>query len=351
MGRSKDEKVLKYIKKGSVSKLRYFVRKHGLDVNKIRDRQGRGVLHLACYLGEGRTARCLVRCGANPCVTDDRGNTPLHTALEYTLEFNSKSAFTELVLPLKKKSKRVMHLENQRGETPEELLVKLKDALKQEWLVEEEREMEEEENEKDQEREWLEKLAFENSCEDFYFKEDSSLFEETRESYNDWADRIRREYYGKRARKDGLKSRLTDREKEKRIAENSYEKLTEKLAREHEEYVERIRLKSKAARLEEEKKTYEEKCRDVFENDHAEQLTFWEVPWPCDGSAADIVEKLAKWAGEEEKLQYMKQQRIRWHPDRFLQRCRHRLKGDDEQKIMNLVKEISQGINAFIASL
>lgn len=351
MTRYQSKKVLKYIRKGSVSKLRNFVRQNDVNLNKIRDSQGRSVLHLACYLGEGRIARCLLRCGADPCVTDECGNTPLHTALEYAMEFNSESVFMDLVVPLKKKAKRVMHLKNHQGVTPEELLVKLKEAMKKDVLVEEQK-VEAKEEEKEEETEWLDKLAFECACEDFYFKEeDSPSHEETTEDYNEWADRIKREYHTKRAPTNNLDSKQSECKEERTKEETEWEKVTEKLEKDHKEYIARIQQKRKDLSLGKEKEKYEQKCVDVFEKESTKQLTFMEVPWPCEGSAVDIVEKLVQWADEKEKMKYLKSQRIRWHPDKFLQRCRHRLKGKDREKIMDLVKEISQGINALIASL
>ena len=349
MSRSEAKKVLKYIKKGSVSKLRNFVRQNDVNLNKIRDSQTRSALHLACYLGEGRIAKCLLRCGADPCAIDDFGNTPLHTALEYALEFNSETVFLELVVPLKKKCKRVMHLKNKQGITPEELLVKLKEAMKEEVLVEEEK-VEIKEEGKEEEKEWLEKLAFEYSCEDFYFKEDSPSHDEPTETYNEWADRIRRDYHTKRSRTNNLESKLTKWKEEKKKEEDLWETVTEKLEKDHQCYVQRIQQRSKA-RSEKDKEKYEERCEDVFKKESKEEMTFGDVPWPCDGSAVDIVEKLAEWAGEKDRIRYLKLQRIQWHPDKFLQRCKRRMNEKDREQIMDLVKQISQGINALIASL
>ena len=361
MSHYQTKKVLKYIKKGSVSKLRSFLKKNNVNLNEIHDSENRGVLHLSCYLGQCKMSRFLLRCGVDPCLTDNEGNTPIHLALKYALEFNNESVFLNLILPLKKKSKRVMNLANKLGETPGDLYDKLKTALRQELsekkefkeengkggrgMNEEKTHIETERVERQKEQDWFEKLAYEEACEDFYFKDDyeSQLEEEQGESYDHWAERIRREYSTKHQRiAPTPRTKGTEKEKTNRLNET----LTKKLAKEHEAYMNGVKLKQ----IERQKKKYEENCQNVFESGSTNQLTFESIPWPCSGSAADIVDKLSEWAGEA-KIGYLKIQRVRWHPDRFAQRCRHRISDAERVRIMDLVKQISQGINMLISSL
>ena len=366
MSRNQTKKVLKYIKKGSVSKLRNFLKKNEVDLNEIRDSENRGVLHLACYLGECKMSRFLLRCGVDPCATDDGGNTPIHIALKYALEFNNETVFLNLIVPLKKKSKRIMHLANKMGETPREMYARLKTALRRELLESEElsekngieregtseNKFDAENNfettnrqERIEQQEWLEKLAFEEACEDFYFKQDYDLLsEEESETYNQWAERIRREYTTKHRKVVTPSLNSTQDNKKEQLKLN--ETLTKKLAKEHEEYMNKVKLEwHKRA-----KEKYEQRCHNVFDSSGSEELTFESIPWPCGGSAADIVDKLFEWAGSD-KIGYLKVQRVRWHPDRFSQRCRHRIRDAEREQIMDLVKQISQGINMRISSL
>ena len=358
------KKVLKYIKKGSVSKLRSFLKRNEVNLSEIRDSESRGVLHLSCYLGECKMSRFLLRYGVDPCLPDSEGNTPIHIALKYALEFNNESVFLNLILPLKKKSKRVMNLANIHGETPGELYDKLKTALRNELSDKEElrvtngmdgrdtnestfrgENFEARSVDRQEQQEWFEKLAFEEACEDFYFKDDyDKLVEEQGESYNHWAERIRREYSTKYQKITVTQNSTTKAKKQEELKMN--ETLTKKLAKEHEAYMNDVKLK----RTKREKEKYEENCQNVFESGSTDQLTFQAIPWPCTGSAADIVDKLSEWAGED-KIGYLKVQRVRWHPDRFAQRCRHRIKDAEKERIMDLVKQISQGINMMISSL
>ena len=355
MSRSEAKKVLKYIKKGSMSKLRNYLKKSPVNMNEIRDSENRGVLHLSCYLGECKMTRYLLRYGVDPCMIDNEGNTPMHIALKYALEFNNETVFLNLVLPLKKKSKRVMNLANKIGETPCELLCRLKNALKRELsdkdqLSDSDKNQMREENDKcstqRQEQEWYERLAFEEACEDFYFKQDTydSLTEEQNESYNEWAERIRHEYSTKHRKVLITNSESHTKQKQQEFTVD--ESLTEKLAKEHKEYINKVKLK----RINREKSEYEQNCLEVFECSANDELTFQKIPWPCAGSAADIVDKLSQWAGED-NISYLKVQRVRWHPDKFAQRCGHRIKDADKEQIMDLVKQISQGINMMISSM
>lgn len=347
-------KVLAYIKKGSVNKLRSFLQEKDVNLDEIRDANNRGVLHLSCHLGECKMSRFLLRCGVDPCRTDSEGNTPVHVALKYALEFNNESVFRYLIVPLKKRSKRVMNLSNRLGETPQELYEMLKKELRKEFS-EKEKSLQSEQtkisetklvarNEKE-EQEWFEKLAFEESCEDFYFKDGyDTFFEEPKESYNNWAERIRREYEKKHQKIVVTQFEPSETKKAHKL--KMHIALTNKLVKEHEAYVNDVKLK----RTIREKKKYEEKCKTVFESGNTNQLNFEAIPWPCVGSAADIVDKLCEWAGDN-TISYLKAQRVRWHPDKFAQRCQDRIMDVEREQIMDLVKQISQGINMMINSL
>ena len=359
MSHYETKKVLKYVKKGSVSKLRTFLKKNKVDLSEIRDSLNKGVLHLSCYLGDSKMSRYLLRNGVDPCVTDDEGNTPLHIALKYALEFNNKTIFMNLIVPLTKKSKRVMNLANKHGETPQDLYEKLREALRSELLEDDklsdvrEKPMEDclpSQQSRFEEQDWFEKLAYEEACEDFYFKQDyDQVVEEEenyeRETYDHWAERIRREYNTKHQRVTAIPTIRPQEKEQEKLKLN--ETLTKKLTKEHEEYFNKVKQK----RIKREREKYEENCQKVFESGCTDELTFESIPWPCLGSAADIVDKISEWAGED-KVGYLKMQRVRWHPDRFAQRCRHRLKNTaDMEQILNLVNEISQGINMMISSL
>lgn len=333
-------KVVKFVKKGSISKLRKYLKKNDVNLNRIRDNEGRSMLHLSCYLGDYKMTRYLLRNGVDPCLTDDDGNTALHIALKYALESYKNTMLYDLIYYLKRKSRRVMNLANMFGETPNDLYTKWNSIMTSTFV--EEDEVKQKLNE--EEEEWQKKLAYEESCEDYYFKQDETPQEDLSETYNDWAERIRQEYFSKHKRTAGFN--ISHQHKEREVDCKWKEELTKQLAEGHDNYIRRTRLK----KMERERERYEDMCHNVFENGGMKPLSFDTIPWPCIGSAADIVDKLCEWA-EDEKITYLKRQRIRWHPDKFAQRCRHRIKENDLSIIMDLVKEISQGINMMLSSL
>lgn len=114
-----------------------------------------------------------------------------------------------------------------------------------------------------------------------------------------------------------------------------------------------------------EKRAYEMKCRKLFDSKahlhhHADDkdnsvslLRFADIPWPPEGST-DLLEffgcDIDKSAPQSLQL-YVRQQRIRWHPDKFAQRCGHRLHEADRIRIMDRVKTVSQMLNDLVAKL
>lgn len=77
-----------------------------------------------------------------------------------------------------------------------------------------------------------------------------------------------------------------------------------------------------------------------------------EVPWPCDGDTLKMINLVKIWTeglkSLAEKKMFLKEQQIRWHPDRFLQRCGDRLDIEEREKIIEQVKTLSQEINSLL---
>ena len=96
---------------------------------------------------------------------------------------------------------------------------------------------------------------------------------------------IRREYTTKHRKVVTLSSNSTQENKKEQLKLN--ETLTKKLAKEHEEYMNKVKLE----RNKQAKEKYEQRCHNVFDSSGSEELAFESIPWPCGGSAADIVGK------------------------------------------------------------
>ena len=359
MGRSKDTKLFHYIKTGSLHRVRSLLTKYKLDLNEIVDDNGRTPLHVACILGDDAVVRLLLEYGAHTEVRDHSDNTPLHLAIKSGLELLNPNLYQDVVKPLIRASnKNILQFSNSEGQTVDSLLVKLKHFVEREKqerqsrLEEEERIFKERQAKREEDREWNEKLRHEFECEDFYLREncDEFISEPRFETYDVWAERIQNE------RREKLWKMKDERDKVRKQRESEQVELearerTRKLESEHLAYLQLMKERSRINKSSVMKQNYEERCRDVFQDTTEKQeLHFAEIPWPCKGSAEKIVKVLVDWAemegNEEGKKKYLKEQQVRWHPDRFMQRCGERLSEDDKQQILGRVKEISQHLNA-----
>ena len=131
-----------------------------------------------------------------------------------------------------------------------------------------------------------------------------------------------------------------------------------KLEREHEEYIARVK-KAKTERekksLAELKNAYEIKCKVLFGTSE-ETVEYKDIPWPypkekgiraikdfllCDVQQNDV--KTLK--------KYLRDQQIRWHPDKFVQKCGNKLKPEEKDRIMKRVNQISQELNSIAEEL
>lgn len=110
--------------------------------------------------------------------------------------------------------------------------------------------------------------------------------------------------------------------------------------------IERQKLKLVATLAE-----YENKCQGIFDSDSTTTIKFTDVPWPSHGDTKDMINLVQRWAelkSEDERKKFLKEQQVRWHPDKFLQKCGNRLDLDDREKIIEQVKELSQEINSLL---
>ncbi len=175
------------------------------------------------------------------------------------------------------------------------------------------------------------------------------------DSYDDWARNISKEYHRKRQHSNPNNSQSTGKAK-KKLKKEQDEKQKEfqrKLEQEHAEYIKKNTKKDKT-KLVEMKKKYEEKFTKLLGMEAEGMIGFSNIPWPHAKKTGlerikefllcDIDEK-----DEETKKKYLKDQQVRWHPDRFTQKFDGKLKEEDKEKIMGKVKDISQAINVLIS--
>uniref|UniRef100_A0A3Q1C5H3 NF-kappa-B inhibitor-like protein 1 n=1 Tax=Amphiprion ocellaris TaxID=80972 RepID=A0A3Q1C5H3_AMPOC len=319
----KQTRVWKYVEEGSLLKLKSYLRKHrDLDVNFSQGKRQRSPLQLACCLGDDAVLRLLLKHGADVLQRDRRGDTALHTAANRALK-HGKTAYDDLVVPLKKHCPEALNAANTAGVTPQDLL------------------------------NWRKHSEVNND--DFLPVDDDE------EDFGDWADRIRREYFDKKhaeaqrlaASSSGWKKRKQEREQE----EQSRKELHEKLQREHEEYL------ARAARKEEEtrrgkKRQYDERCAATFHSGSsagASKLSYGDIPWPAPrGTVQEMVDVMLHGVDRKDVPAFRKvvlKQQALWHPDKFAQRCGSRLEEKDKQRILDTVTALSQELNRLVQSL
>ncbi|XP_077593537.1 NF-kappa-B inhibitor-like protein 1 isoform X2 [Stigmatopora nigra] len=355
---TEQKRVWKYIEEGSLMELKSYLKKHqDLDVNFSQGKRQRSPLQLACSLGDDAVVRLLLEHGADVLRVDRKGETALHVAVNRALK-RGKTAYDDLVVPLRKNCPQALHTSNRAGVTPQDLL----DGLKHSEPC---RPGTSNPSQADPEKDWLEKLFGE--CEDEFYEtfgvydaDDHLPVDEEEEDYGDWADRIRREYFSKKhaeaqrlaataSSSSGGKKRSTRGENQE-----SYKELHARLQKEHEEYL------ARAARKEEEtrrgkKRHYEKMCENTFKGGAVEPLSYADIPWPAPrGTVQEMVDVMLHGVDRKDAVVFRKalrQQQALWHPDKFAQRCEARLDEKDKRRILDTVTTLSQELNRLAQSL
>ncbi|XP_069020504.1 NF-kappa-B inhibitor-like protein 1 [Embiotoca jacksoni] len=364
MASHKQERVWKYVEEGSLLKLKSYLRKHrDLDVNFSQGKRRRSPLHLACYLGDDAAVRLLLSHGADVLQKDRKGDTALHMAANRALK-HGKTAYEDLVVPLRKSCPEALDTPNTAGVTPQDLL---------NWIKRSESETAgnmSRPGTTNPEKEWVEKLFGE--CEDefsetfgVYDADDFLPLDDDEEDFGDWADRIRKEYFDKKqaeaqrlaASCSGWKKKKKKSKEDREQEEKSHKELHKKLQKEHEEYL------ARAARKEEEtrqgkKRQYDERCAATFNGAHSAEstkLSYSDIPWPAPkGTVQEMVDLMLHGVDRKDVPVFRKmlrKQQALWHPDKFAQRCEARLEEKDKQRVLDTVTALSQELNRLAHSL
>ena len=324
------------------------------ELDTLEKKPGTTYLQHLCNTGKITAVNTFLDLGADVGVTNQSGSNCLHLALNYVLEnFDWKFFHDAVFRMVVSASESQLKAKNKYGESAEEMLTEILDVLlanQSQYTIESEDENESDEN-------WHEKLFFEMQADDPFGNEsymqeehtDTFLYQET---FSEWGDRMRTEYEKKYVRyKPGQStgqggSQGKRQSKETGQAESTLgSKVTKDLL--------------KRFRMIEAREIYEEKCRLIFSGCGPQKITFKDVPWPVEPSenykdilskyVQDTVELFTYGFAEEEKKRYLKQQRIRWHPDRFKQKCLDKLDDTEADRILELVNTIAQTVNTVLA--
>lgn len=358
MDKSKEKKLFCYIKVGKLHRVRSLFKKYKPShLTAIVDRKGRTPLHVCCLLGDDAIMRLLLKNGAKVEVTDTDGNTPIHFALKYAMETTRFTAFNDLILPLLNvcgSSSSVLDVKNNDGKSARECLSQLKmiHAQRREEVVAQRRQQRRMKSERPSKKnledlEWERKLKFEAGQEDFSKYNQDDYMETTHETYDEWVEKIMRERWQKKA---SSKQKAGVDCKPRHCQEDARQR-TKQLEMEHEAYMTQMSVQRQKLKLTVTLAKYEEKCKVMFDGDSSRTIKFSEVSWPCQGDTNRMLDLVKRWlelkSGEERK-KFLKEQQVRWHPDKFLQKCGNRLDNDERDKIIEQVKELSQEINSLL---
>ncbi|KAG8552811.1 hypothetical protein GDO81_003083 [Engystomops pustulosus] len=366
-------KALRYIERGDVLRLKSYIRKHRRLQLDTALPGGRSLLHAACSLRDDACALLLLRKGADPMRRDATGNNALHVAAR-EVEKGGWTVYTDLVVPLLKRSPQSIDVENHEGTTPRDILRRAEDLMEQNSMRSVYPSEAPADHSSHKSSEWREKLLAESMDE---YQELYGQYEEVSEDYPEdvpevetfeaWADRIYREYQARKIRPEppGKKSRKVSVQESPRVAEEKT-------------YV--LRQQRKEAELREaQSKRYQQRCHQVFGRSSASTKTgeedekvkatgkdgsdqgpsnirtglgtlgYSDIPWPLAGGTAEQMAQVIAAGGDpsdaESYKRYLRAQRVTWHPDRFMQRCGSRLQAKDRERVLRTVTALSQELN------
>ncbi|CAH1785642.1 unnamed protein product [Owenia fusiformis] len=359
-------KVKKYITKDNRDKFKYYMKKHRLSKTAIWSELGPGwtVLHYACSQGAECIMRYMLKHEADCMLADLHGNLPIHIACQYARTTSqNRHVYTDLLLPLIQKCPKCLDVTNSAGRSAREILQQVKHNLQAayyddssssssvESTSESLRDNVDPPDDVDHNGSWSEKLGA--AMEDEYYEEqgmyepDYSREDNQPETYDDWAENMKREFYNKhKYQQPHYFTKPHTNKKQKLNEEKEKRKFTQKLQTEHEEYKKRLHRH----KLKDKKQEYEANCCSFFTNIDLKDITFKDIPWP--GDVKTLSEFLScdfdKSKDNNKLKKYFREQQIRWHPDKFSQKVGGRLKESDRERIMEHVKEISQALNVLL---
>ncbi|XP_032064525.1 NF-kappa-B inhibitor-like protein 1 isoform X2 [Thamnophis elegans] len=331
----------RYVERGRRHKLHRLLRHHRdvLDLGERKGHKNHTPLHRCCALLDRKAAALLLKYGADPSLPDHQGDTALHLAARQVAR-GGDHAYEDLFVPLRINCPSAMSIKNRAGKTPGDLL---NTAAEEKWCPE--ATLEENEAETEAEREWRCKLL--NECEDEFQEtpwqhEDFSTGPNS-ETFEEWTERIRREYGQKRRQEEEQRYRRPKKETTKPSVQ------LQRLEQEHLEYLKRAQAKEEEIQAGK-RRRYEEGCSRVFSSsDSSHSLCYKDIPWPSlTGTPEEMAAAALRGVDPSDRGAYrrfLRRQQALWHPDKFAQRCGTRLAEQDRRWILDTVTALSQAFN------
>lgn len=188
-------------------------------------------------------------------------------------------------------------------------------------------------------------------------------YEREYETWNEWADRMAKEYSARyhSAVDTGRHSRHKNGTDPSTSAASSASRIPKISPRKRKAFDEKMKAAEDECQWEKvilQKLHYERNCIELYKPGSSSPIGYNDVSWPHpSGKELPLKEVVTEFlfgdlqSGSDTYRSYLRVQRIRWHPDRFVHRCGGRLKDSDRRKILDKVNAISQILNSLHEAL
>jgi len=198
---------------------------------------------------------------------------------------------------------------------------------------------------------------------DFY------TYEQEYETWNAWADRMASEHAARyhstlsdyhvhrQKRNDASTSSVSGDTEIPKISPRKRKLFEEKMRADREKRRQDIE-QSRKEKIGREKLQYERECIALYKPDSSSPIGYSDISWPHPaGKASPLRDAVIEFLfgdlqrGSDTYRSYLRLQRVRWHPDRFVHRCGGRLRDCDRARILEKVNAISQILNSLHETL
>ncbi|XP_076436419.1 NF-kappa-B inhibitor-like protein 1 [Babylonia areolata] len=374
-------KLINYIKEDRPRKFRECVKKYEVDLKNTQLSKRRTFLHCAAKHGQGHFISYLLKHGVSASHVDSKGDLAVHAAIDRALHLPSVEAaevYRNVVIPLLKEFPDAVQFCDRRGADLCSLLTILNRHI-QTGDTSSETDSDSSDSEASdsespgpfmQEDDWSERLAreFADESADFYGRYDhNDDYEQERrkETFRDWSERMGREMHRHHHHfhHNQNSSHPSGSQKRKRPPPTFTTPTTDhpgagpKVPRGSSSGIDTkaaIHNARAAHALDKQRQSYEARFQAALADKSERPLSYGDIPWPGKGSVEHAMEVLFgdkdHWATADLR-KFTREQQVRWHPDKFLQKFVGRIAPRSFERVMERVKELSQALNKKAESL
>jgi len=346
------KKIIKYILDDRYKKLSAYLEKEDIPLNCIVNGKGEKMVHVCCREGATGCLEYLVKAGAKVNLVDKSGNLAIHNAIKYCIENFSWQLEKDLVSFLLTYSSNLLNIQNNRGVSAKSLLDQLQ-AMKSVTVT---RGYSPEGNaydSDDSDQRWQDRLEeecdmeYENLFGSKYSTPEEDYYSADSESFDAWADRIYSAFSNRRkqlyARPKGTKEKKSKPDYNSSTSGSSSSKPKHNFKPDTSD--EASRQNTEKLRQAKRAKKIEDKTKKLFDSE--EEFGISDLPY-TGLQATEILDfMLTNRQGEKEMKKCIREQLLRWHPDKFKQKMASRVQTGELELVMEEVKRIAQAVIGF----